>query len=164
MTAKEILLEQMASCRNQKNWFVPLSDAVAGLNHNQAAEQDKNGNHSVWQLVNHLIFWNERWLMRLRGEVPPEMLIDNSETFSQESLDETQWKQSVRKLDKVLADCENMLKEMPEEILNKEAFAGYGATWYEMFTQFTIHNAYHLGQIVLVRKLLGNWNPEQGVK
>ena len=26
------------------------------------------------------------------------------------------------------------------------------------------HNAYHVGQIVFVRKLQGSWNPEKGVK
>jgi hypothetical protein len=26
------------------------------------------------------------------------------------------------------------------------------------------HNAYHVGQIVYVRKLQGSWNPEKGVK
>lgn len=26
------------------------------------------------------------------------------------------------------------------------------------------HNAYHIGQIVFVRKLQGSWDPEKGVK
>jgi hypothetical protein len=26
------------------------------------------------------------------------------------------------------------------------------------------HNAYHLGEIVYVRKLQGSWNPDKGVK
>ena len=26
------------------------------------------------------------------------------------------------------------------------------------------HNAYHVGQIIFVRKLQGSWNPEKGVK
>jgi hypothetical protein len=26
------------------------------------------------------------------------------------------------------------------------------------------HNAYHIGQIVYVRKLQGSWNPDKGVK
>jgi uncharacterized damage-inducible protein DinB len=164
MTPKEIILEQMASCRNRKNWFVPLSDALAGLNYRQASSHDKKAEHSVWQLVNHLIFWNERWLLRLRGEVPPEMEIDNSETFSNEEPSEKLWEQDKSKLDKILADCEYRLKEMTDEVLDREAYAGYGSTWYEMFTQFTVHNAYHIGQIVLVRKIQGTWNPEQGVK
>lgn len=60
MTAKEIILEQLAATHNQKNWFVPFKNAVAGLNAGQAAWKDSSGNHSVWGLVNHLIFWNGR--------------------------------------------------------------------------------------------------------
>jgi hypothetical protein len=26
------------------------------------------------------------------------------------------------------------------------------------------HNAYHVGQMIFVRKLQGSWNPEKGVK
>jgi hypothetical protein len=26
------------------------------------------------------------------------------------------------------------------------------------------HNAYHIGEMVVIRKLQGSWNPEQGVK
>jgi hypothetical protein len=27
-----------------------------------------------------------------------------------------------------------------------------------------MHNAYHIGQIVYIRKLQGSWDPEKGVK
>jgi hypothetical protein len=52
---------------------------------------------------------------------------------------------------------------MPDEILDKEAFPGYEGSWYDMFAQMTIHNAYHIGQIVHLRKQQGSWNQAQGV-
>lgn len=163
MTQKEILLEQMASCHNQKNWFVTVSDVLAGLTAEQASWKSGSENHSIWQIVNHLIFWNERYLMRFRGEVPPKMEGENSETFGT-SGSGNDWKQSVKKLDEVLTEWGTRLKETEDDVLEREAYAGYGDSWLAMLTQVTIHNAYHIGQIVTLRKQQGSWNPEQGVK
>lgn len=162
MTSKEIILEQMAACHNQKSWFVPVDDALAGLTAEQALWKDISGNHSIWQLVNHLIFWNERWLMRFRGEVPPKMEGENSETFSGAG-GEDDWKRSVQKLDDILTEWETRLKDTDEELLKKEAFAGYGDSWFAMLAQTTIHNAYHIGQIITLRKQQGSWDSANGV-
>jgi uncharacterized damage-inducible protein DinB len=153
----------MAACHNQKNWFVPVSDALAGLTAEQASWNDGDDNHSIWQIVNHLIFWNERWLMRFRGEVPPKMEGENSGTFSGAG-SEGEWKKTVKKLDEVLTEWETRLKETGDDVLEREAYEGYGDSWLAMLTQTTIHNAYHIGQIVTLRKQQGSWNPEQGVK
>lgn len=163
MTQKEILLEQIASCRNQKNWFVPVSDAVAGLNAKQASKHDESTNHSVWQVVNHLIFWNERWLNRFKGITPPKLEGDTGATFSEDEGDQM-WKLSVNKLDKVLSEWEKELKIAEETKLQNEALKDFGDSWYAVLSQITIHNAYHIGQIVTLRKQHGTWNPEAGVK
>src|SRR6187455_116105 len=103
MTAKEIILEQLHATHNQKNWFVPFNDSVANLTAKDAAWKDSSGNHSVWGIVNHLSFWNSRWLIRLKGKVPPKMEIENSETFTDGKPDEDAWKSSVNKLDEILS-------------------------------------------------------------
>jgi len=35
--------------------------------------------------------------------------------------------------------------------------------WADLIADVNAHNAYHGGQILLLRKLQGSWNPEQGV-
>lgn len=91
------------------------------------------------------------------------MGIENDGTFSDEVTDENAWKASVNKLDEILTEIENHVRGMPDEILDKEAFPGYEGSWYDMFTQMTIHDAYHIGQIVHLRKQQGSWKSEQGV-
>ncbi|WMX56720.1 DinB family protein [Peribacillus sp. R9-11] len=63
MNLKAVLLEQMGACYEQKNWFVPLNIAIDGLSAEQASWKSRDSN-SIWQIVNHLIFWNERYLNR----------------------------------------------------------------------------------------------------
>ena len=164
MTQKEILLEQMAACRDQKAWFVPLNDALAGLSPQQAAWRDGSENHSVWQIVNHLIFWNERWLMRLKGITPPKLEGEISATFGTERGAGDEWEALVKRLDEVLTGLESELRNATEEKLADEAFKEAGDTWYAFLSQLTIHNAYHIGQIVYTRKLQGSWDAAQGVK
>jgi len=37
------------------------------------------------------------------------------------------------------------------------------AKWAPTIGNICTHNAYHIGQIVYVRKLQGSWNPDKGV-
>jgi uncharacterized damage-inducible protein DinB len=39
-----------------------------------------------------------------------------------------------------------------------------GQSWYSVIAHISAHNAYHTGQILYIRKLAGNWDPEKGVK
>ena len=59
-TLKAVLLEQLKTTHNVKEWFVPANVAVEGLTAEQANWKDKAGNHSVGQLTYHLVFWNSR--------------------------------------------------------------------------------------------------------
>ena len=37
-------------------------------------------------------------------------------------------------------------------------------TWASEIAHIGTHNSYHVGQMIIVRKLQGSWNPEKGVK
>jgi uncharacterized damage-inducible protein DinB len=164
MTQREILLEQMAACHNQKAWFVPLSDALAGLSHQQASWKDGSENHSIWQIVNHLFFWNQRWLLRFTGVTPPKMEGSISETFGPVTGTDEEWDAVVTQLDKLLGTWENEVRMADESKLSIDAANKEGDSWYAILTHVTIHNAYHIGQIVTARKRQGSWDPDQGVK
>jgi uncharacterized damage-inducible protein DinB len=164
MTTKEFILEQLSATRNTKNWFVSFRDSVEGLSAEQAKWHDSSGNHSVWQIVNHLIFWNERLLARFSGGTPPAIEVENDGTFLGDLSGEAEWQVSVKKFDDILAEFETRLKAADNSFLMQKAIKGYDDTWYDLFAQMTIHIAYHIGQIVYLRKQQGSWSSEQGVK
>jgi len=152
-TLKSILLEQLRSTHNQKEWFVPANTAVEGLTPEQASWTDGKGNHSVGQLTNHLIFWNTQQLAKFKGEPPPKYSGNNDETFN--SFDSKNWPATVKQLDQVLTDWEKAVEAADEAKLSD---------WYSVIAHIGAHNAYHIGQIIYVRKEQGSWNPEKGVK
>jgi hypothetical protein len=151
-STKTILLEQLKSTHDVKNWFVPVNIAVEGLTPEQAAWKDKGG-HSVGELTFHILFWNERQLNDFRGEKRPSFSGNNEETF--DKFDQKQWTDVVKRLDKVLKDIEKWIESASDDQLKKHA-----AT----IANISTHNAYHTGQIISVRKAQGSWDAEKGVK
>jgi uncharacterized damage-inducible protein DinB len=152
-TLKSILLEQLRSTHNKAEWFVPANTAVEGLTAEQASWTDGKGNHSVGQLVNHLIYWDRRSLQKFMGEPQEKFNGNNDETFN--SFDAKKWDAAVKQLDEVMTEWEKAVEAADEAKLKD---------WYSEIAHIGTHNAYHIGQIIYVRKEQGSWNPEKGVK
>jgi len=152
-TVRSLLLHELHTTHNQADWFVPINTAVDGLTAEQASWQPPNGGHSAGQLTYHLLFWNRRNLAGLRGEKQDKLSSNNDETF--EKFDNKQWSDTVKQLDQVMTDLEKLVETADEQSLAK---------WAQTISNICTHNAYHVGQIVYVRKLQGSWNPAKGVK
>ena len=152
-TLKGILLEQLRTTHDKAEWFVPANTAVEGLTPEQASWTDGKGNHSIGQLTNHLIFWDRQSLAKFKGEAPEKFSGNNDETFN--SFDSKNWPATVKQLDQVLTDWEKAVEAADETKLKD---------WYSTIAHIGAHNAYHVGQIIYVRKEQGSWNPEKGVK
>ena len=152
-TLRSLLLHELHTTHNQADWFVPISVAVDGLSADQASWQPPNGGHSAGQLTYHLLFWNRRNLLNFRGEKNEKFSGNNDETF--EKFSDKQWTDTVKQLDQVMTDLEKLV-----ETADDKKLAEIATTVGNICT----HNAYHVGQIVYVRKLQGSWNPDKGVK
>jgi len=152
-TLKSILLEELRSTHNKADWFVPANTAVEGLTPEQASWTDGKGNHSVGQLANHLVFWDGRSLAKFKGEEQAKFSGNNDETFN--NFDSKQWADTVKRLDQVLTDWENAIEAADDKKLEE---------WAPTIANIATHNAYHIGQMIFVRKLQGVWNPDKGVK
>src|SRR5258705_11586770 len=81
-TLKNMLLEQLKTTHNVKDWFVPVNIALEDLTPAQAMWKDSSGNHSIAQLASHLVFWNEQQLAKFKGLPEPKFSGNNDETFS----------------------------------------------------------------------------------
>jgi len=152
-TLRGVLLEQLRTTHNEEDWFVPASIAVEGLTADQAKWTPGKDVHSVGQLANHLLFWNTQELARFKGEKPQPFSGNNDETFN--NFNAAQWAETIQKLNAVLTEWEKAVEAADDQKLaaNASLIAHVGA-----------HNAYHIGQIIYVRKLQGSWDPAKGVK
>src|SRR6476661_8926583 len=108
-TLKSILLEQLKTTHNVKDWFVPVNIALEDLTPEQAKWTDGSGNHSIGQLASHLIFWNLQQLYSFKKLPQPKFDGNNDETFN--SFNSANWKATVQKLDSVLTAIEKAVEE-----------------------------------------------------
>jgi len=152
-TLKGVLLFNLERTHNLKDWFVPANVAVAGLTPEQAAWSDGKGNHSVGQLTYHLVFWDRRSLAKFKGESQEKFSGNNDDTFS--NFDPKKWNDLVKQLDEVMTEWEKAVQSADEAKLKQN---------FQVISNIATHNAYHIGEIVMVRKEQGAWNPENGVK
>jgi uncharacterized damage-inducible protein DinB len=152
-TLRGILLEQLHTSHDQEQWFVPAKVAVTGLTAEQANWTPSKGNHSVGQLAYHLWFWDSRALLRFNGEKPGAFSGNNDETF--DDFTPAQWDDVQKKLDQVMTDWEKAVETADDARLAANA---------SLVEHVAMHNAYHIGQILYVRKLEGVWDPSKGVK
>lgn len=150
---KSVLVEQLKTTHDKQNWFVPINVALDGVTAEQATWTDGSGNHSIGQLANHLLFWNERQLVKFKGQKEAPFSGNNEETFN--DFDKAKWEQTVKKLNEVLSELEKLVQNADEASLK---------SWAETIGNISTHNAYHTGQIVFIRKLQKSWDPKKGVK
>jgi len=61
----------------------------------------------------------------------------------------------VKALDQVMTDWENAVEKANDAKLKDSS---------STIAKIATHNSYHIGEIVMVRKEQGSWNPEKGVK
>jgi uncharacterized damage-inducible protein DinB len=152
-TLRGVLLEELRTTHNQEDWFVPASTAVDGLTADQANWNPGHGGHSVGQLAYHLWFWDTRALERFTGQKLLPYSGNNDDTFNNFSA--AQWDDLVKKLNQVMSDWETAVENADDAKLAANA---------SLIAHVATHNAYHLGQILYVRKLEGAWDPSKGVK
>ena len=152
-TLKSILLDQLHSTHDKSDWFVCANVAVANLTPEQANWSDGKGNHSVGQLTYHLLFWNSRSLATFQGHPLPNFKGENTETF--DKFDAKSWNDTVNKLNQVMTDLEKVVANASDAQL---------AQWAPTIANIATHNAYHIGEIVMVRKEQGVWDASKGVK
>ncbi len=123
-------------------WAAPWGKAVEGLTAKQAAWTPGAGRHSIWQIVNHMIFWREYTLRILAGEPKPSPEERERLNFpAPEQVTEEAWKATREKFAKsqwairdALSDDKTPLDRVPYHIP---------------------HDSYHVGQIMLLRAMQG---------
>jgi len=162
VNVKGLLLEQFSTCFDQNGWFVPVSNAIEGLNAERAAWKPNGTENSIWESLGHLTFYNFAYLERFKGvnfEYPTD---NNDKTFVAGSSDED-WKRDVERFNALMNEWRNLIERANESKFSEPVSQTNKATWATLISNVNAHNAYHAGQILLIRKLQGSWNRSKGV-
>lgn len=137
-------------------------DALTNLTPEKAKIKPEEKYHSCWDLLHHLIAWQNIVIQNLQGEFRDWWNIPEDENWpTEEDLSDEQnfvnlkdqLKINVEKI-KHLLDIVNLMEFV--KICRGEEMEP--VTKFRLMLVFLQHTSYHLGQIVTTRKILGIWD------
>lgn len=131
---------------------VNLSDTLKNISAEQAAKKVSPQWNSIWQIVNHLTCWRLNMVQRMQlQEVNVPGNYDTNYFDPVEDTSPAAWKRSLEQL----ADSQRQwlaylgkMKDSDLDRVHKES----GMSYYDFVHGILQHDAYHLGQIMLLAK------------
>lgn len=130
---------------------VTIKDTLATISAKDAAAHPLDKCNSIWQIVNHLISWRLNVLKRVNGEI---ISTPNNNYFKEVTdISDAAWKETLKKLEESQEKWLEFLKILkPDDFSN--VYPNNQMDYYEHIHGIIQHDAYHLGQIVLLAKYL----------
>ena len=162
MGMKEALIQQFTTCYDKNGWFVAIRNAIEGITAEQAAWKPEGADNSIWETLAHVCYYNYAYLQRFKGIEYEYDVADNDETLKGGS-SEAEWNGVVGKFDSVMSEFRDLLEGADQTVFDQPVPSKPNVTWAELIADINAHNAYHGGQILIIRKLQGSWNPQKGV-
>lgn len=157
MNRMELLVHEMEITFDKEDWYPPLGVVLKGVTAAQASwRPEGEAANTIWENVNHLLFYKERLLKQLSDQPFERETADNDSTFTVTAApdDEEAWQATVQKLEAVHKETEQLLRALPEEGFDRHC---PNRPIGMMVTSILLHDVFHTGQIVLLRKLQGSW-------
>jgi uncharacterized damage-inducible protein DinB len=145
----------------------PLA-AVKGINAQLAARKIEGYPHSISEIVRHMNYWMDYEVRRINGEKPryPEHA---SESWPTDPVppNQTEWNRLVVQFAELI-DRLAILANTDSNSLNHTVTATQPnrgespCSVLDVLWQTAVHNSYHEGQIVLMRRALNAWPADAG--
>jgi uncharacterized damage-inducible protein DinB len=137
--------------------FTPFGRALDGLSGEDAVRRPEGSPHSVADVLAHMVFWQERFLRIVDGE-EPSPVPHAEDGWPATSAEE--WPDLVRRylagLERFRAIAQDGAELRRPLVKGRERSVG-GA-----LASYYLHDAHHLGQVILLRRMVGAWPPPGG--
>jgi uncharacterized damage-inducible protein DinB len=119
----------------------------------KAGEQIPNLPYTIWQLLWHTEYWQRLILQGLKRQpvtFPKEL--EKSWPPSHTPKSEQEFQQLVTQFNQQLTEIESLLND---DLLTEDFPNGNGISNAEVLRSLVAHNSYHIGQIMVLRRLVG---------
>ena len=151
------LIEELRREYEGEPWHGSSTQSILhGVTAAQAAARILPEAHTIWEIVLHLTGWTQEVCKRLQGGKP--QLPSEGDWPVVGSTGEAAWRGAQAALTAAHAELLTTLQEFPESGLQgivegtREVAAGPGVSFYVTLHGLVQHDAYHSGQIALLKK------------
>jgi DinB superfamily len=136
---------------------IKFDDAVASLPKDSLGIRPEGVPYSPWELLEHMrIAQNDILRFSLSADHVSPSWPEGYWPRHPAPEHDADWNKSVRAFRKDLAEFIGLIRDPSKDLYNKFPW-GDGQTLMREALLIADHNSYHLGQLVLVRRRLGNW-------
>jgi len=153
----QILTDEIVKLLNGGGAHATLDHALDGLPANQRGQQPHGLPYSIWQLVEHIriALWDMLEFSKDGNHQSPKW---PEEYWPKETepANEEAWLQS---LETIKANLQEMIELVKTGDLYSPIPHGTGQTLLREALQAADHTAYHISEIIVLRRLLGSWKP-----
>jgi len=154
---RNLFRKTISKALSGKDSHVEAARALAGLDWKLAGARPDALPHSLFQVTNHMIYWQEwavKWLDGKKPKVPKHAVGSWPGRVSPAS--QSEWEQTVLRF-------RNTLKALNRCLREADPLSRRGKmTRMEMLHLIGSHTSYHIGQVVSIRLLLAAWPPPSG--
>ncbi len=149
--------EQVLALLKGGNAHVSFDNVFKDFPANLRGVKPNGAPHTAWQLLEHMRIaqWDILEFSRSAKHVSPEWP-GGYWPKTEKPPDENAWKKSLASFKRDLKAMEKLVAD-PKTDLYTRIPHGTGQNIYREALLVADHNAYHLGQLVLLRRLLGAW-------
>lgn len=135
-------------------WFTTLMPALEGVDHRYAARRPAEGLNSIWAVVNHVSFWHELALRRLRGELSTDEEAIHSGWSLPATGEAGAWTRTREELiSRTLAFARAVGALSPVEL--EEPWAPGRPPRWQLAYGLMNHTSHHTADVLIARRLLG---------
>lgn len=131
---------------------VNIISTLEAIDATLAARRVAEGRNTIWEIVNHLTSWRKNILERIRGNFIPAP--EHNFILPVEDVSEEAWQAAIEELKATQAEWIQALEGFKDEDLERTENHKNRTPFYYYVHGILQHDAYHLGQIVLLKKLL----------
>jgi uncharacterized damage-inducible protein DinB len=155
------LIDQFRRAHDGDPWHgSPLKVILDGVRPAQAAWRPPGGAHSIWELVLHITGWRNEVARRAMGQPAGEPAEGDYPAVGDPT--SARWQAALAALDAAHVNLVNVVSGMSDDRLlqptndPRNRPLGTGVSYYELLHGIVQHDAYHAGQIAILKKLTGS--------
>jgi uncharacterized damage-inducible protein DinB len=128
---------------------VTLKSTLANISADQAYNKISQRWNSIWEIVNHMIEWRKAVLLRVQGNTPESPADNYFRPVTDHS--DAAWQDTLARLAATQEAWTAFMDQFKEADFEK-TYPSNGSSYYDHIQGIIQHDAYHLGQIVLLAK------------
>jgi len=155
----ERLRRELTATMDGDPWYgSAVTTILDGISADKAAAHPITGAHSIWELVVHMTAWTNEVKRRLEGG--PHRPPAEGDWPAVRSTSKEAWDEALGALRRAHDDLARTIEAAEDSSLSRQTggaqvdVMGHAVTYYQTIVGILQHDAYHAGQIALLKKAL----------